>query len=74
MSQPANDFVYRIEFNYHYYNQVFMESQGAGIFVMIQEKGMALIERLPGVEDVIVAADGTVSVSSGLQGRLQLSP
>ncbi len=51
-----------------------MESQGAGIFVMIQEKGMALIERLPGVEDVIVAADGTVSVSSGLQSRLQLNP
>ena len=34
---------------------------------------MALIERLPGVEGVIVAADGTVSVSSGLRGRLQLS-
>ncbi len=27
-----------------------MESQGAGIFVMGPEKGMALIERLPGVE------------------------
>ena len=51
-----------------------MESQGAGIFVMIQEKGMALIERLPGIEGVIVGEDGTMSVSSGLQGRLQLSP
>ena len=44
-----------------------------GIFVMGPEKGMALIERLPGVEGVIVGADGTVSVSSGLQDRLQLS-
>ena len=35
---------------------------------------MALIERLPGVEGVIVDADGTVSVSSGLQDRLQLNP
>ena len=35
---------------------------------------MALIERLPGVEGVIVGADGTVSVSSGLQSRLQLNP
>lgn len=34
---------------------------------------MALIEHLPGVEGVIVVADGPVSVSSGLQDRLQLS-
>ena len=45
-----------------------------GIFVMGPEKGMALIERLPGVEGVIIGADGIVSVSSGLQDRLQLSP
>jgi thiamine biosynthesis lipoprotein len=52
---------------------VLADGLDTGIFVMGPERGMALIERLPGVEGVIVAADGTVSVSSGLQGRLQLS-
>ena len=53
---------------------VLADGLDTGIFVMGQEKGMALIERLPGVEGVIVGADGTVSVSSGLQDRLQFSP
>ncbi len=53
---------------------VLADGLDTGIFVMGPEKGMALIERLPGVEGVIVAADGTVFVSSGLRGRLQLSP
>ena len=42
-----------------------------GIFVMGPEKGMALIERLFGVEGVIVDSAGKVMVSSGLKGRLQ---
>ena len=53
---------------------VLADGLDTGIFVMGSEKGMALLERLPGVEGVIVGADGTVSVSSGLQDRLQLSP
>ena len=53
---------------------VLADGLDTGIFVMGPEKGMALIERSPGVEGVIVGADGTVSVSSGLQGRLQLNP
>ncbi len=53
---------------------VLADGLDTGIFVMGPATGMALIERLPGVEGVIVGADGTVSVSSGLQGRLQLSP
>ncbi len=53
---------------------VLADGLDTGIFVMGPEKGMALIERLPGVEGVIVGADGTVSVSSGLQDRLQMSP
>lgn len=43
-----------------------------GIFVMGPEKGMAVIERLPHVEGVIVDADGQVRVSSGLRERLEL--
>jgi thiamine biosynthesis lipoprotein len=45
-----------------------------GIFVMGPEAGMDLIERLPGVEGVIVDRDGRVLVSSGLKGRLTLEP
>jgi len=33
---------------------------------------MALIERLPGVEGVIVSAKNAVLVSAGLKGRLTL--
>jgi len=43
-----------------------------GIFVMGPEAGMALIERLPGVEGVIVDSEGRVFVSSGLRGRLTM--
>ncbi len=45
-----------------------------GLFVMGPEHGMALVERLPGVEAVIVDAAGRLHVSSGLQGRVQLAP
>ena len=53
---------------------VLADGLDTGIFVMGPEKGLALIERLPGVEGVIVGADGIIFVSSGLQGRLQLTP
>jgi thiamine biosynthesis lipoprotein len=43
-----------------------------GVFILGPEAGMALIERLPGVEGVIVSAANQVLVSSGLQGRLTL--
>ena len=53
---------------------VLADGLDTGIFVMGPEQGMALIERLPGVEGVIVGADGSLSTSSGLQDRLQLTP
>ncbi|MEW6246265.1 MAG: FAD:protein FMN transferase [Nitrospirota bacterium] len=43
-----------------------------GIFVLGPERGMALVERLPDVEAVIVDQEGRVLVSSGLQGRVRL--
>jgi thiamine biosynthesis lipoprotein len=43
-----------------------------GIFVLGPEKGMALVERLPDVEAVIVSADNRVLVSSGLRQRLSI--
>lgn len=51
---------------------VMADGLDTGIFVMGPDKGMALIERLPGVEGVIVDREGKVRVSSGLKGRLQL--
>lgn len=43
-----------------------------GIFVLGPERGMALVERLPGVEAVIVDDQGRVMVSSGLRTRLRV--
>ncbi|GJL66170.1 MAG: thiamine biosynthesis lipoprotein ApbE [Nitrospirales bacterium] len=51
---------------------VMADGLDTGIFVMGPQKGMALIERLPEVEGVIVDADGKVTVSSGLKSRLQM--
>ncbi|MBS0171240.1 MAG: FAD:protein FMN transferase [Nitrospira sp.] len=44
-----------------------------GIFVMGRERGMALIEQLPGVGAVIVDRDGKVWVSSYLRGRVRMN-
>jgi thiamine biosynthesis lipoprotein len=43
-----------------------------GAFILGPEAGMALIERLPGVEGVIVSAKNEVLVSKGLKGRLTI--
>jgi FAD:protein FMN transferase len=51
---------------------VMADALSTGVFVLGPEKGMALIERLPGVEGVIVGARNEVLVSSGLKGRLAL--
>ena len=42
-----------------------------GIFVLGPEMGMALVERLPNVEGIIVDSDGHVTVSSGIRDRLR---
>ncbi len=44
-----------------------------GIFVMGRERGLALIERLPGVGVVIVDRDGKVWISSSLKGRVRIN-
>jgi len=43
-----------------------------GVFILGPDDGMALIERLPEVEGVIVTAANQVLVSSGLRGRLRI--
>ncbi|MGZ8374173.1 MAG: FAD:protein FMN transferase, partial [Nitrospira sp.] len=42
-----------------------------GIFVLGPEQGMALVERLPGVEAIIIDQEGKIAVSSGLRDRLR---
>jgi thiamine biosynthesis lipoprotein len=48
------------------------DARSTGVFVLGPAPGVALIERLPDVEGVIVAADNRVLVSSGLRGRLAM--
>ena len=49
---------------------ILADALSTGVFVMGPEAGMALVERLPDVEGVIVTAGNQVLVSSGLRGRL----
>jgi thiamine biosynthesis lipoprotein len=43
-----------------------------GVFILGPEAGLALVERLPDVDAVIVTADNRVLISSGLQGKVHL--
>lgn len=53
----------------------YADALATAVFVLGPEEGMALLEKLPGVEGVIVAADGKVTVSSGLsRERLGVRP
>lgn len=51
---------------------VLADGLSTGVFLLGPEQGMALIERLPDVEGVIVGADNQVKVSSGLQGKVEI--
>ena len=55
---------------------VLADALSTGVFVLGPQTGMALIEKLPDVEGVIVSDRNEVLVSSGLKGRLErmLSP
>jgi FAD:protein FMN transferase len=48
------------------------DALSTGVFILGPADGMALVERLPGVEAVIVTATNEVLVSSGLRERLVL--
>jgi FAD:protein FMN transferase len=49
---------------------VVADALATGVFVMGPEEGMALVERLPNIEGVIVTSHNDVLVSSGLRDRL----
>jgi len=46
------------------------DAMSAGVFVLGPEKGMALIESLPGIEGLIIDREGKALVSSGLRSML----
>jgi thiamine biosynthesis lipoprotein len=46
----------------------FADALATGVFVLGPKRGMELVERLEGVDAIIVAADGTVTLSRGLKG------
>lgn len=48
------------------------DALSTGVFVMGPERGMKLIESLPGVEAIIVDAQGALTVSRGLEGKVRL--
>ncbi|MCA9551885.1 MAG: FAD:protein FMN transferase [Myxococcales bacterium] len=50
------------------------DALSTSVFVMGPDKGMALVESLPGVEAIMVTGDGRVLLSSGLEGKVQLRP
>ena len=51
---------------------VVADALAKGVFILGPDAGMALIERTPGVQGVIVSAKNEVSISSGLRKRLIL--
>jgi len=51
---------------------VIADAVSKGVFILGPEAGMALVERLPDVEAVMVTADNRVLISSGLQGRVHV--
>jgi thiamine biosynthesis lipoprotein len=51
---------------------VIADALAKGVFILGPEAGMALIERLPDVEGVIVSAKNEILVSSGLKGRVTI--
>ena len=51
---------------------VWADGLSTGVFILGPERGMALVERLPDVDAVIVTADNRVLVSRGLVGRVEM--
>jgi thiamine biosynthesis lipoprotein len=51
---------------------VIADALAKGVFVLGPDAGMALIERTPGVQGVIVSARNEVLISSGLRSRIML--
>ena len=51
---------------------ILADAVAKGIFILGPDAGMTLVERLPGIDAVIVGANNEVVISSGLRGRLEM--
>ncbi|MGC4085813.1 MAG: FAD:protein FMN transferase [Vicinamibacterales bacterium] len=51
---------------------VLADGLSTGVFLLGPDAGMALVEKLPDVEAVIVGADNQVRISSGLKGKVEI--
>jgi FAD:protein FMN transferase len=51
---------------------VVADGLSTGVFILGPDEGMALIERLPDVEGVIVSDKNAVLISSGLRDKLRI--
>jgi FAD:protein FMN transferase len=51
-------------------NAAFADALAKGVFILGPKDGMALAEKCQGVEAIVVAADGTVSLSPGLRKKM----
>ena len=51
---------------------VIADGLSTGVFILGTQAGMALVERLPDVEAVIVSDDNEVAISSGLKDKLRI--
>jgi thiamine biosynthesis lipoprotein len=52
---------------------VVADGLSTGVFILGPDKGMALVERLPDIEGVIVSDRNEVLISSGLRGRVKIT-
>ncbi|MBI5327846.1 MAG: FAD:protein FMN transferase [Deltaproteobacteria bacterium] len=48
------------------------DALSTAVFIMGPDKGMKLIQELPVVEGLIIGADGKVTISSGLKGKVDI--
>ncbi len=48
------------------------DAYSTAVFVMGQERGMALVESLPELEAIIITEDGQIHLSSGLEGQVEI--
>lgn len=50
------------------------DALATAVSVMGVERGRALLERLPGVDGLLIDTEGNVYVTSGIEGKVELSP
>ena len=48
------------------------DALSTAVLILGAQKGLALVESLDGIECVLIGQDGTITVSSGLEGKVQI--